>query len=74
MTMISAIEASVRQRGVASPAQILADIGARDDRDRETACALIEELCRDGQMQAREWRVGGWHVPAFSWAFKSVAR
>lgn len=73
MTMISAIEACVRQRGAASPAQILADIGARDMHDRETACALIEELCRDGRLQARMWDCCGVRIPAFTWAFKRSA-
>lgn len=73
VTMLSAIEASVRARGVASPAQILADIGARDMDDRQTACALIEELCRDGRLQARVWDCRSVRVPAFAWAFKRSA-
>lgn len=69
MTMISAIEASVRKRGVAVAAEILADIGARDMHDRETACALMVEMCKEGRLEPRVMQIGGFRLPCFRWMY-----
>lgn len=65
--MTASIEAAVRQRTTASPAEILDDIGATDAGDRAVASAVIVQMVDDGRLEARQLVARGVRVPVFSW-------
>lgn len=69
MLMAFDIETSIKKRGNASPMEIFADVGARDDEDRAKATRMIEELVRDGHVEPRQLCVGGFKVPVFRWIY-----